>query len=135
MRAIAAIPLMLFGCFGVPQDAVVERLSVKAWGGSLASCQEMQVYLLDETVARGNCDAVDPATAVPVDPATVDAIQGGIARSQFAAANVNPPPDCTTCPIRAYSVRMSSESEGAATVGRIVPDASLLDALTPLAPP
>jgi hypothetical protein len=134
MRALIAT-VLLSGCFGVPQDAVVERISVKAWGGSLGSCQEMQVYLLEETTARGGCDAVDPATATAVDPATIDAIQAGIERSQFAAANVNPPPDCGSCPTRAYTLLLSSESEGGSTQGRITPDPSLIEALAPLSPP
>ena len=130
-----AISLLLSGCFGVPQDATVERLSVKAWGGTVGSCQEMQIYLLDETAARGACDGVDATTATPVDPATVDAIEAGIERSQFSAANVNPPPDCPSCPTRAYSLLMSSESEDASTQGRIIPDPSLTEALAPLSPP
>ncbi len=124
---------MLSGCFGVPEDSVVEHISVKAWGGSLASCQEMQVFLLDETVARGGCNAIDPANAQPVDPGTIDAIEAGVSASQFSAQDV--PPACDGCPTHSYTLLLSSASEGASTNGRIVPDQSLLDALVPLSPP
>ena len=77
-RFAVLVSLTLSGCIGIPDDAVIEKLTIKAWGGNLSRCQELQIDMLEETVARGNCDNVRTDNAQDIGPAVID---GGVRRT------------------------------------------------------
>jgi hypothetical protein len=135
LHACLVLAAILVGCYGIPDDTVVNQVVVKAWGGEVGSCQELRVDLDRQSVARGACDAVDPSTGNAVPPDTIQALRDGIADSAFARENVEPAPECPTCATRSYLVYLSSASANLSTHARIEPAASLLAALAPLSPP
>jgi len=135
LAALTAIMPLVGGCVGVPEDTHVEAVEVQAWGGILPACAELEVDLENARVAAGACDAVDTVNGVAVSPEIIAALKTGIDDSEFRSENVEPDPSCPTCPTRAYRVVIASDSAGVRDRTRIVPSASLLEALAPLGAP
>jgi hypothetical protein len=135
LGALTLASMLGGGCVGVPEDTKVEALEVQAWGGMFPICTELEVDLENARLAGGECEAVDTTNGIAVAPDVIAALRAGIDESEFSGQNVEPPPDCPTCPTRAYRVVMSSESAGVTDSMRIVPAASLVQALAPLGAP